>query len=61
MQKILVDGMVRIKIVIAVILIGVISFTAYMYFGKQPVKSAPDRATFVLNQQNFVEKEGVEA
>lgn len=51
--------MVRNRIIIAVLIIGVISVTTYMYFRKQPVESAPERATLVLNLQNFIVKEVV--
>jgi fumarate reductase subunit C len=49
--------MIKSKVIIAVVLIGIISLTAYLYFTKQPVESVPNRATLVLNLQNFMEKE----
>jgi fumarate reductase subunit C len=53
--------MIKSKVIIAVVLIGIISLTAYLYFKKQPVESVPNRATLVLNLQNFKEKEVVMA
>jgi len=47
------------KVIIAVVLIGIISLTAYVCFRKQPVESVPNRATLVLNSQNYIEKEVV--
>lgn len=47
------------KVLIAIVLIGIISLTAYAYFRKQPVESVPSSATLVLNLQNFMEKEVV--
>lgn len=58
-QNILVGCMKKSKVIIAVVLIGIISLTAYVYFRKQPVESVPNRATLVLNLQNFIEKEVV--
>lgn len=46
-------------IIIAVLIIGIISLTAYVYFRKQPVESVPNRATLVLNLKNLIEKEVV--
>jgi fumarate reductase subunit C len=60
-QNILVAFMIKSKVIIAVVLIGIISLTAYLYFKKQPVESVPNRATLVLNLQNFKEKEVVMA
>ncbi|HYE09399.1 MAG TPA: hypothetical protein VEF53_04410 [Patescibacteria group bacterium] len=51
--------MKKIKIIIAIALIGIISVTAFMYLRKQPVENAPNRATLVLYLQNFIEKEGL--
>lgn len=51
--------MKKIKIIIAVLLVGIISLTTYMYFRKQPVENVPNRATLVLNLRNFAEKEVV--
>lgn len=47
----------RMIFIIATILI-LISVTTYMYFRKQPVENIPTRATFVLNYNNLIEKEG---
>jgi fumarate reductase subunit C len=60
-QNILVAFMIKSKVIIAVVLIGIISLTAYLYFKKQPVESVPNRATLVLKLQNFKEKEVVMA
>lgn len=49
--------MKKIKIIITVALITIISLTTYMYFRKQPVESVPNRATLVRNQINIIENE----
>jgi hypothetical protein len=50
--------MKKIKIIIAIALVGIISVTTYMYFRKQPVENVPNRATLVLHKKDFIEKEG---
>lgn len=52
-----VRSMTRNRIIIAVLIIGVISLTSYMYFRKQPIESTPERATLVHYLQNQIEKE----
>lgn len=49
--------MKRSKVIIAVLLIVIISVTAFVYFRKQTVESVPNRATLVLNHKNQIEKE----
>ena len=49
----------RKKLIIAVLIMGIISLTVYVYFIMKPVESAPNRATLVLNHQNFIGKEVV--
>ena len=42
--------------IIAVVFIGLIALTSYIYFRKQPVENVPKRATLVLNMQNYIEE-----
>lgn len=47
----------KIKIIFAMILIVVISFTTYAHFKKEPVESVPKRATLVQHINPRYEKE----
>jgi hypothetical protein len=51
--------MAKIRIIIAILIIGAISLTTYIYFRKQPVESVPEKATLVLNQKIIIEEEVV--
>lgn len=51
--------MKKLKYILSVILILIISSITYMYFIKRPVESIPTRATLVLMQKNIAVNEVV--